>query len=96
MIILFGGEEGAPAALLFVHAFVFKRSTKIIKSIILPVLIFIRFFIDAWTLKAGNNSLVKPCHHGEVGSPFHDATVLQFPPIWCLFIVQSARTVGKR
>jgi hypothetical protein len=77
----------------FVLAFAFERSTKIIRSIILPVLIYIRFFIYAWTLKAGNNSPVELRHHG---SPFHGATVLRFPLIWCLFIVQSARTAGKR
>ncbi len=82
--------------LLFVLAFAFERSTKIIRSIILPVLIYIRFFIYAWTLKAGDNSPVKLRHHGKVGSPFHGATVLRFPLIWCLFIVQSARTAGKR
>ncbi len=56
MIILFGGEEGASAVLLYVLVFAFERSTKIIRSIILPVLIYIRFFIYAWTLKAGGNS----------------------------------------
>ncbi len=95
MMILFGGEEGAPAALLFVLAFVYERSTKIIRSIILPVLIYIRFFIDALTFKAGNNSPVEPRHHGEVGSLFHGVTVLRFPLIWCLFIVQSARMAGR-
>ena len=80
----------------FVLAFAFKRITKIIRSIILPVLIYIRFFIYALTLKAGDNSPVELCHHGEVGSLFHSAMVLRFSLIWCLFIVQSARTAGTR
>jgi hypothetical protein len=44
MIILFGGEEGASAALSFVLAFVFERSTKIIRI----------FWSPCWRILAGN------------------------------------------